>query len=194
MVEKLPEGQLGLAKLTHVEVSEQAASFSRVRAVVTGGREQPINAGTYAQLHVGSVLMMSDTQMERRSNYEVVRKARGHVFIAGLGLGMILHPILTKEEVTQVTVVEKYGDVIQLVSPTLPNQEKLQIIEADVLDWKPAKGTRFDTIYFDIWPDIVEENLDDMAVLHRRFAHFKQPGGWMNSWNKELLTLRYRRR
>jgi len=74
---------------------------------VTRGRDTYIRPGRYARLHVGHVLMMSDTDMERRSNVQVVQQARGHVLIAGLG--MILHPILAKPEVTRVTVVEKYG-------------------------------------------------------------------------------------
>lgn len=188
----LPEGQLGLATVKHFEVSEADSKFTAMRAMFAhGGRDNYVPPGKYAQLFVGHTLMMSDTAMERRSNFEVVRRSHGHVFIAGLGLGMILHPILAKPEVTRVTVVEKYADVIKLVGPTLP-QEKLEIVEADVLDWKPAKGTRYDTVYFDIWPDINEDNLEDMAKLHRRFAHFKTPDAWMDSWMKETLQSRKR--
>jgi len=192
--EVLPEGQLGLATIRHFEVSQQDAAFTLMRQAATGGREQAVRPGKYAQLLVGRTLMMSDTQMERRSNYEVVRRADGEVFIAGLGLGMILHPILAKENVTRVTVVEKYADVIKLVAPTLPHQEKLRIVEADVLDWKPEKGTRYDVVYFDIWPNITTDNQEDMALLHKRFAHYKRPGGWMDSWMRDTLKARKRQK
>ena len=188
MPDILPEGQLGIAKVDHFEISEQASSFSGLRAVIQGRRDDFVPPGKYARLIVGRELMMTDTQMERRSNYEVVRRARGHVFIAGLGLGMILHPILNKPEVTHVTVVEKFGDVIRLVGPTLPHPEKVTFVEADALDYKPAKGTKFDVIYFDIWPSTSQDNLPDMTRLHRRFAHFKAPGGWVDSWMKSTLT------
>jgi spermidine synthase len=185
--EVLPEGQLGLATIRHFEVSEADSRFTALRGMIGGRRDDYVAPGRYAQLLVGRTLMMSDTQMERRSNYEVVRQARGHVFISGLGLGMILHPILNNPEVTQVTVVEKYADVIKLVGPTLPHQEKLTFVEADVMTWKPAKGTKYNVIYHDIWPDITEDNLKDMAILHRRFAHFKAPGGWQDSWKRDHL-------
>lgn len=185
MAEKLPAGALGIARVEHFTVSEEDSKFTSIRAVLN--RDEFVPAGTYARLYVGRTLMMSDTAMEQVSNLAVVRHAHGHVFIAGLGLGMILHPILEKPEVTKVTVVEKYGDVIKLVSPTLPHQEKLETIEADVLTWKPAKGTKYDTIYFDIWPNITGDNLEDMTLLHRRFAHFKAPGAWMNSWKRDYL-------
>ena len=188
MPDVLPEGQLGVAKIDHFEISEDASSFSNLRAIIQGRRDDYVPPGKYARLIVGRELMMTDTLMERRSNYEVVRQARGHVFIAGLGLGMILHPILAKPEVTRVTVCEKFGDVIRLVGPTLPHQEKLTFVEADVLDWKPAKGTKYDVIYHDIWPTVSLDNLEEMAKLHRRFAHFKAPGGWMDSWKKDHLT------
>jgi len=183
----LPEGQLGLAKVTHFEITPEESRFTALRGMA-GRRDEYVPPGKYARLVVGRTLMMTDTQMERRSNYEVVQQSRGHVFISGLGLGMILHPILAKENVTQVTVCEKYGDVIRLVGPTLPHQEKLTFVEADVLTWKPAKGTKYDVIYHDIWPEITVDNLKDMGILHKRFAHWKAPGGWMGSWKKEHLT------
>lgn len=192
MPEVLPEGEIGLAKVTHFEISPRDAGWTRIRELANPGRNEYIPEGRYAQLHVGSVLMMSDTPMERRSNYAVVRMARGHVLIAGLGIGMILHPILAKPEVTRVTVVEKYGDVIKLVGPTLP-QEKLELVEADIFTWAPTKGTKYDTIYFDIWPDITGDNLEEMATLHRRFGHRKTPGAWMDSWKRGELLAQKRR-
>jgi len=190
--ELLPEGELGLAKVRHMEVSQQGSEWSMIRAMVNGHGDSFVPPGKYAQLVVDGMLMMSDTDMERRSNREVVWQARGHVFIAGLGIGMILHPILENPKVTKVTVVEKYADVIKLVGPTLPHQEKLTFVEADVLDWKPAKGTKYDVIYHDIWPTISTDNLKEMALLHRRFGQFKAPGGWMDSWKRDYLKYRKR--
>lgn len=191
MPDVLPAGKLGLATVSHFEVTPTNARFTSFRAIVTG-RDEYIPPGRYARLHVGSTLMMTDTPMERRSNLEVIRRARGHVLVAGLGLGMILHPILKTPEVTRVTVVEKYGDVIRLVGPSLP-QEKLELVEADIFTWAPEKGTRFDVLYFDIWPTITLDNLPEMATLHRRGARWKAPGAWMGSWkHKELQARRDR--
>lgn len=68
MVEVLKPGQLGNVKLERLTISKSEEEFSRIRAVVTQGRETPVRAGEYMQLTVGSTLMMSDTQMEQQTN------------------------------------------------------------------------------------------------------------------------------
>jgi hypothetical protein len=196
MCEIIPEGRSGNVRVEYFEVSEKDHQSTLLRSLFA--RESPVFPGKYVRLYVGSCLMMSDTQMEQRSNYEILRQARGDVFIAGLGIGLILAPILANPEVTSVTVVEKYAEVIKLVEPALrklPGAEKLTIVQADVLEWKPPKGQTWDVLYFDIWPDICVDNLEEMATLHRRFARRKRPGGWMDSWQKqELQSIRARER
>jgi hypothetical protein len=195
MVDVLKPGTLGNVTLSRFTVSESAANFSKIRAVVTQGREIPVKAGDYMQLLVEGTLMMSDTQMEQLSNRDVVRQARGDVLIAGLGLGLIVLPILAKESVSSVTIVEKYPNVVNLVAPSLmelPGGEKLTIVHADIFNWKPARGRKWDTIYFDIWPLIQENNLKEMNVLHSRFRARKADGGWMDSWQRDTLLARRR--
>lgn len=185
MTDIVQESQAGIARIEHFEVSDADSKFSALRR----GYVRP---GKYARLYVGGCLMMSDTDMERGSNMRVLLKSHGNVLIAGLGIGMILHPILAKPEVVRVTVVEKCQDVIDLVSPTLTSA-KMSIINADIFQWKPPKGEKWNTIYFDIWPDICTDNLTEMATLHRRFSRRLVAGGWMGSWMKDTL-LYYRRK
>ena len=97
---------------------------------------------------------------------------------------MILTEILEKKEVESVTVIEKYNDVISLVAPSF-NSPKLKIINADIMNWKPEKGEVYDTIYFDIWPDICVDNLEEIKTLHLRGRYWKNknnPHVWMGSW------------
>lgn len=193
MAQVIPPGSKGEAKISHVVVGEKEASFSRVREAVTGGRELAVSEGTYAQLFVGGRLMMSDTQMERNSNYEVVRRAHGRVLVAGLGLGVILIPILRKPEVDVVVVVEKSQDVVDLVLPHI-DDEKLCVYVEDIHGWVPPdESWKFDIIYFDIWPDICEDNLYEMDALHRRFKPLldrKNSKAWMDSWERHTLLRR----
>ena len=176
----------GIAKIDHLTVDR----FQSVMSAWEPGAYCP--PGTYACLRVNGRLMMSDTRMEHYTNYKVVREARGNVLIAGLGLGMILHPILAKKEVLSVTVIEKYADVISLVGPTVKH-DKLTIIEGDIYEWKPAKGTKYDTLYFDIWADSCVDDLADMRKLHLRFKPYKIKEGWMNSWRRDILKADKRR-
>ena len=187
MAEILPQGEWGGARVYHTTLDERTARS----ASYVGGRYVPTPPGTYASLLVRtdsghSECMMSDLGYERATCQEVVRRAHGDVLIAGLGLGMILHPILDKPDVGRVTVVEKYQDVVDLIRPTLPVTERLAIITADIFAWRPPRGRRYDVIWFDIWPDIASTRLPEMARLHRRFAPYLNRGNpcrWMESWH-----------
>ena len=188
MADILPEGTSGNVALEHFEVTEQDSAFTRMRAAINPGRDEYVPPGRYAKLVVNGTLMMTDTPMEHGTNRGVVRNATGHVLIGGLGLGMILQVIAAKPEVTKITVVELSPDVAKLVGPYL--DPKVEVIVADIFEWKPQKGTKFDSLYFDVWPYITTSNLVDMTKLHRRFSHYKAPGAWMDSWCRDSLLAR----
>lgn len=186
MVEVLPPLQYGIAKVEHFEVNESESQWSYMR------RGDGVPAGKYARLYVGGTLMMSDTNMEHRTNAHAVRQSTGDVLIAGLGLGMIVLPIVAKPEVTSVTVVEKHLDVIESVGRALfpvmgKNSYKLTIYHGDIMDWRPAKGVKFDCIYFDIWPHKCTDNLKQIAKLHQAFKGRLKGNRWMDSWCKDEL-------
>ena len=144
-----------------------------------------------------SQVVMSDFHYERATCVEVVERAHGDVLVAGLGLGMILHPILGKESVRSVTVIEKYQDVVDLVLPTLPASEKLTVLLDDIYTWKPPQAHSYDVIWFDIWPDIEVNRLSEMARLHRRFWRYlnrTNPECWMESWHRQETQRIARRR
>jgi hypothetical protein len=125
--------------------------------------------------------------MERSSNREFVRNANGKVLIAGLGIGLIIHNILEKENVSHITVIEKHKDVIDLVSPYFKSK-KITFICADILEWLPPVGEKFDIIYFDIWPTICGDNMKEISMLHNRFKNKlnrSNPDCWMDSWMKK---------
>lgn len=182
MIQIVPEGQRGIARVEHFVVNEMQSRLSIFN-------RSYVPAGNYARLYVGNTLMMSDTIMEKITNLEVCRRAQGNVLIAGLGLGLILTRILPKPEVKKVKITEKYLDVIELIAPRFESP-KLEVIHADIFEWHPAKGEKFDTIYFDIWPDINVDNLADIATLHQRFKFYlnrKNPQAWMASWQQDHL-------
>lgn len=185
--EIVPVGVVGCAEIKHDTPSKLEIMRSNWKGGGFGLEER-----TYTRLLVNGRLFMTDADFEHRSNWEVTHVASGDVLLVGLGIGMLLTRILPKDTVRSVTVVEKYRDVIQLVGPHFQNP-RLSIIEGDIWEWLPKPGTKFDTIYFDIWLDVCTDNLDDMTKLHRRFRKFLAPGGWMNSWCREYLRAERRR-
>jgi hypothetical protein len=188
MTKILPEGEKGCAKIVHFKVSQKDSDFTRMRACQHP--DEFVEPGHYVQLRVDDGIMMSNTLMETSSNYDVIYSAKGHVLIAGLGIGLILPAILANKEVLSVTVIEKCKDVIDLVQLhmyPLPGGEKLTVIEADIFSWKPEKGKKYHTIYFDIWPNVCTDNLKEINELHRKFTKYKISRGWMDSWKRKYL-------
>jgi hypothetical protein len=128
---------------------------------------------------------MSTHVAERTTQAEFVAAAKGRVLVAGLGLGLVLGPLLAKPEVTEVVVIDINPEVELLLGPylkTLAGRDRLHLIQADVLGWR-CPGM-FDTIYFDIWPNISARNLAEMLKLERRYAKHLRAGGWMGCWAK----------
>lgn len=180
----------GVAKISRFEFKNSDNPLYNLRAVRDGGYMMKMYDGHYTRLVVDGQMMMSDTAMERLSNKYFVVNANGRVFVAGLGLGLIIKPLLDKESITEIVVVEKYQDVIDLVEPKLKHP-KLKVICADIFEYKPAKGELFDTIYFDIWPTISTENLGEMKTLSNKFKYHlnrKNPFAFMDAWLKDYLV------
>lgn len=185
--------KLGVAELVGFEIDQSMSSALNLRSLLNNdGGIARCSAGEYIKLYVDGQLMMSDTDMEKNSNREFVRKAHGDVMIAGLGIGLIINALRPKVEsgkVTSITVYEKYQDVIDLIGPKYSDLP-IKIICQDILTYKPVKGETYDTIYFDIWPEIDPNNLGEIRMLHNRWKFRKRPGGWMDSWMKEFLQYR----
>lgn len=166
MSEILAPAEKGDFRIQHFEVTEKD-----IRAMIDG-----ILPGRYVKLTYNGQIVMSNTWMEERTNFEFCRNAHGDVLIGGLGIGMIVLAIQEKEAVKSITILEKFQDVIDLVAGQLPLNSKVKIIKADVFDWKPEKGKRFDCIYMDIWNYINSDIYnDEMKPLKRKWAHFLKP-------------------
>lgn len=166
------------ATVEHFVVSRDDASLHNVRCSLHNQLGDRIQPGRYARLKVNGQVVMSDTPMERRSNTDAVARATGDVLIGGLGLGMILLPILAKPDVSSVTVVEHMQCVIDLIEPriraAIPDyrQKSLMIAHGDVKTWKPAAYQRFDYAYLDIWPTICGDDYKEHVALRKRWKEF----------------------
>jgi hypothetical protein len=146
-----------------------------------------IPSGDYIKLSSRSGCVMSNTPMEQRTNRDFIRNANGDVFIAGLGIGLIVLPVQEKENVRSITILEKFPEVIELVGKQLPVNAKVKIIQGDVFDYEFPKGTKFDTIYFDIWNYVNSDVYEEMKLLKKRYRKYKRfstenPNVYMACW------------
>lgn len=162
---------LSPAKQGDFEISHFEVPTNSIRAMIDG-----ISPGKYVKLTHNGEVVMSNTSMEKRTNMEFCCKANGDILIGGLGIGMIIMAIQDEDEVTSITVLEKNQEVIDMVDSQLSFNSKVSIINADVYEWKPRKGQRFDCIYMDIW-NYVNSDIyrKEMLPLKRKYAHYLKP-------------------
>jgi len=188
MHEILNEGQIGEFILNKFEIKHENRPF-----------RCDVPTGKYVRLMDKYDCIMSNTSMEKRTNREIIDIANGDVFIAGLGIGLIVLPIQNKDNVKSITILEKYCEVIELVGKQLPLNEKVKIIHGDVFEYEFSKGTKFDTIYFDIWNYISSDVYEEMKLLKKKYRKYKKmsrenPNVHMSCWaeyyakhNKRLI-------
>lgn len=182
--------KVGRAEISCFEVNQNDVLLVNARYIRDGQAFCVMFPGIYTRLKIDGNLVMSDTNMERLTNEQFVEKAHGRVLIAGLGIGLVLknlYPKLETGEISEIVVMEYYKDVINLVKPAFKHK-KIKIRHGDIHKMNPKK--KFDTIYFDIWNEISEDNLPDMKALHQKFSNHLNEGGYINSWMKEYLLRR----
>lgn len=204
MAVDVPEGEHGdvvLDRFTIGDGSSPSMDLANMLEGVKRGRDS--KPGTYSRLSRHGTLWMTDTWAERRDHMTAAHQIAGwrpdesasSVLIGGLGLGMILRVALLTPGMQRVDVVEIDADVIALVSPHYVEMAaergvELTLHERDLFDVSWTKGTRWDVAWFDIWPTLCSDDLDEHATLARRYA---RRTNWYGCWGHELLV-RARRR
>jgi hypothetical protein len=174
----VPEGSRGAWTVRRFVVSPEDAERTKLQAMMRGRGYVP--PGTYTELHhARRGVVMSDTPDEMRDHRFAVHKAKGHVLVNGLGIGMVLAAILKKPEVTAVTVVEIDQDVIDLVGPYYLDDARVSIVHASAYDYQPPKGLRYGAVWHDIWDDICGDNLAGMTKLKRKYGRRTD---WQGCW------------
>jgi len=111
---RCPTASGGIGRWNTFTVSKEDAAFFNLRCVINGNSSGYIQPGTYRRLSHDRTVVMSNTQMEVRTNIECFLHATGRVLINGLGLGMVLEGLLHKPDVTSIKVVELNKEVINI--------------------------------------------------------------------------------
>lgn len=186
---EIPEGQSGPWRVERFTVSDFDAAISRIQLMGSLSRQLPVPPGQYVRLVRSGVVWMSDTPSEMEDNRPPVRQARrvgGHCLVTGLGLGLVTEALLSVPEVTRVTVVEIDPDVVALVGPTLRARwgDRLDIVQADALTWRPPRGVRYSVVWHDIWPYIMDSNQESMTALKR---HYGRRADWQQCWREATV-------
>lgn len=130
---------------------------------------------TITNLEIDGETWMVDDPPHWWAMQEHARHYKGRILIAGLGLGLILHCLSEQKGIRRITVVERNPDVIEMISPHVP-QKHLEIVNKDWYDYKP----RFkpDGVFFDLFvgdgPSLYFLAIREMISIYRRFPSSKQ--------------------
>lgn len=185
----VPYGEKGSWVIKPYEITEKEARFDGMRMAFQGeGRRAP-EAGTFTILYHHGHCIMSDTRAEMIDHRYFVHRAKGRVLINGLGLGVVVHNLLLRDEVEHITIIEVDEDVISLVAEHYHKMgnSRVTIIHADALTYVPSKGIKFDAVWHDIWPNITSDNIPTMSTLHRRYGRRLTPDGFQDSWCRQQV-------
>lgn len=79
---------------------------------------------------------MSYTPQEVMTQRRGLKMARGKVFIGGLGMGWLANRVAARKQVTEVVVVEREADVIELARPACTSP-KVHVVKGDA--WEEAR-------------------------------------------------------
>ena len=129
----------------------------------------------YPVILENNVEWMLVTPNEVETMREGIKKARGKVATYGLGLGYFPYMTSIMEEVTDVTVVERDENVIDIfkrfILPQFSHPEKVNVVCADAFEYaeKVAPKENFDYIYIDIWHDP-----SDGVEMYKRFKELEK--------------------
>lgn len=170
MCEILEEKEQGIVRLQKFRAEGLQAMLSA------------IPTGEYVRLIVDNELMMSNTPMEKRTSSEFVVNSYGDVLICGLGIGLVIMPLLESERVKSITIIEKYQDVIDCVLPQIKKYDthnKLNVICQDCFEFETKE--KYDTIFIDIWGSIDSDIYkEEMLPLKRKYRKFLSAYGKEN--------------
>lgn len=197
----VPCGKVGQWEVYSREITKEEAQFTNLRYMMRNQPEGMVVPGMFTVLKRGDTVVMSNTPFEVLTNQFILQRAHGRILINGFGIGMVTGELLKVPEVEYIRIIELDEDVIRLVGPhygLTPDTRRevdgvvsyatpdgrLEVIIADAMEYRPAKGERFNTVWHDIWDTVCSDNLEDMKKLTRRYARRCDA---QHCWARELI-------
>ena len=163
--------------------------------------EETTPLGYFAQnievpaIYEGERIWMSLVPHEIKTMQKALDNAKGKVLAYGLGLGYFPLMAAMKENVKEVTVIEKENEPIEifenLISESFKESDKIRIVKEDAFSHlTKVKDGEYDTIFVDIWHD-AEDGLRPYSRFLDKFMDFEKTE--VSYWIEETI-LSYARR
>jgi hypothetical protein len=97
-------------------------------------------------LKIDGRTVMTDGPIDWIGMQELARHSKGKVLVVGLGLGLVVHALKDNRLVEKIDVVELNQDVIDLIEPLLPEDDRRRVYQGNGFEWKGE----YDTVIVDI--------------------------------------------
>ena len=136
----------------------------------------------YNFLYIDDYLWMWDIPSEVEIEKDMAAKCRGDVLVAGYGMGVCHEFLGTNMNVSFVTTIEKYKEVVDeclKVFGTIHGK----IVIGDFFEYNWDK--KFDCIVGDIWEEIHPKFLSDYLRWKEQALKFLKPDGILISWGMD---------
>tara|TARA_A100001391_G_C4976532_1_gene254090 strand:+ start:166 stop:708 length:543 start_codon:yes stop_codon:yes gene_type:complete len=127
-----------------------------------------------------SMPLMQDSEAEYNDHQWLWDNAEGDVIIGGLGVGLVNHVLIDNPNITSVTIIEKYQDVIDLVWDNCPKDERFTLIHADIETWEIPTDSQWDIGFFDTWISNDDWDLDEYKnnMIEKYGPYITKINGW----------------
>jgi len=162
---KYPLKRLGSAEIWRGRYKRGLYLMEGVAGYVFFHVTKPINV-TALRIH-GKTVMVDDP-LHWIGMKLLAEHCSGRTLIGGLGLGLIVHALNDNNRVESIDVYEINGDVIELVKPLLPVDERVRVIHGDVFTANPKN---YDTIVLDLW--VGRGSPEMMIEMLNAYMYFK---------------------
>jgi hypothetical protein len=189
----LPEGTKGKAQVRHriVEPGESLAIIGMRQAILRG--ITPVSARIKERMvvhelaHEDHGVWMTDLPEELNQIAELLQTVEptGRVLIGGLGLGILAHAVSERWNVSDVVVIEKDRDVIELCGR---ENHKTEIVESDIVEYLRTTNEQFDYYLLDTWQGTNEgtwwsQVMPLRRIIRQRFG--KKPV--VHCWAEDIM-------
>ncbi len=147
---------------------------------------------TFPTVFENEIEWMAIKPNEIETMREPIKNAQGSVLVYGLGLGYYAYMISLKEQVSDITIVERDESVISLfnehILPQFENKHKISIIKSDAFDFAQNEMNKnaYDFVFVDLWHDVSDGT--EMYIKMKK-CECKLPNSQFSYWiEKSILS------
>lgn len=120
-------------------------------------------------------IWMLITPNEIETMDKVINEVKGNILTYGLGLGYFPYMVSLKDNVSNITIVEKDKNVIRLfekyILPQFIYKNKITIINDDAFNYEVNRKQKYDYIFTDLWHDV-----GDGLSLYKKMKELEKDG------------------